>query len=147
MPQHLLRTLPADEVLAPAALRREGERFWSSVEIPLCLDALFLVRVSRPIGETKATAWLLVAGAARVLDTLERVGMQNVMSLQLVHPQDDEGCGGEMTQLVRLESVHDAANPADMRVRFCTADHSSIILPLPESADQSWVSSGGAVAL
>ena len=103
-----LVTRPMWELRAPAAFRRRGERYWSSVEIPLSGEWIFVVNTTDDEERQLPKRSIVVVGPERLLGVLDELGHAQVRSVhQLFRGTNDDEDALMVNRLLSIEVGED----------------------------------------
>ena len=67
----------------------QGESYWRLAELPVETASVFIVNAVPDLTRSKRRVSMLVIGIEQLLDVLERVGADAVLSVYLVYMEDD----------------------------------------------------------
>lgn len=104
-----LVTLPKWECRAPAAFRRRGEQYWSSAEIPLSSEWIFLVNTAADDQMQLPQRSIVAVGAERLLGVLDELGPEQVRSVyQLFRGTGDDEDALMVNRLLSIQVGEDS---------------------------------------
>ena len=96
-------TQPEWESRVPPSFRRRGETYWTSAELPIPDEWVFMIRTRPAPMKCVDSRTLLVVTVERLLELLEEVGEAGIQSVY--HLCGAEMAGGFRARLIRLSTL------------------------------------------
>ena len=104
-------TQPEWETRVPPSYRRRGETYWTSVEIPIPGEWVFMIRTRPALDKCMDARTLLVVTVERLLELLAELGEAGIESVH--HLCSAEMADGFRARMIRLSTLDVAEDSED----------------------------------